>query len=124
MSYLESLFSLRGKNALVTGAASGLGRRCVTVLAQAGARVTLVDVDQGGLVETAATISQPVVLPADVTQSGDVERMLTGAVEELGQIDIAVTCAGVAIWKPALEVSEQEFDRVFAVDVKGTWLVV
>ena len=123
MSYLESLFSLRGKNALVTGAASGLGRRCAGVLAQAGARVALVDVDEAGLVETAATISQAVALPADVMQSDGVERMLTGAVEALGQIDIVVTCAGVALWKPALEVPEQEFDRVFAVDVKGTWLV-
>ena len=123
MSYLESLFSLRGKNALVTGAASGLGRRCAVVLAEAGARVALVDVDEAGLVETAATISQAVALTADVTQSDGVERMLTGAVEALGQIDIVVTCAGVALWKPALEVPEQEFDRVFAVDVKGTWLV-
>lgn len=123
MSYLESLFSLHGKSALVTGAASGLGRRCAAALAQAGARVALVDIDGAGLVETAATISQAVALPADVTQSDDVERMLTGAVEALGQIDIAVTCAGVALWKPALEVPEQEFDRVFAVDVKGTWLV-
>ena len=49
--------------------------------------------------------------------------MLTSAVEALGQIDIAVTCAGVALWKPALEVPEEEFDRVFAVNVKGTWLV-
>ena len=123
MSYLESLFSLRGKNALVTGAASGLGRRCAVVLAQAGARVALVDVNLAGLVETAATIDQAVTLPADVTRSDEVERMLTNAVEALGQIDIAVTCAGVALWKPALEVPEEEFDRVFAVNVKGTWLV-
>lgn len=123
MSYLESLFSLRGKNALVTGAASGLGRRSAAVLSQAGARVALIDVDQAGLDETAATIPEAVILPADVTECGAVEAMLTDAVEQLGQIDIAVTSAGVALWNPALEVPEQEFDRVFAVDVKGTWLV-
>jgi NAD(P)-dependent dehydrogenase (short-subunit alcohol dehydrogenase family) len=122
-SYLESLFSLRGKNALVTGAASGLGRRCAIVLGQAGARVALVDVNQSGLAETASTIGHAVTLPADVTQSDEVARIVTSAVEALGQIDIAVTCAGVALWKPALEVPEEEFDRVFAVNVKGTWLV-
>jgi len=124
MRYLESLFSLRCKNALVTGAASGLGRRCAVALAQAGARTALVDIDQAGLAETAAKIPQAVTLPADVTQSDGVERMLTGAVEALGRIDIAVTCAGVALWKPALEVPDEEFERVFAVDVKGTCLVV
>jgi NAD(P)-dependent dehydrogenase (short-subunit alcohol dehydrogenase family) len=123
VSYLESLFSLRGKKALVTGAASGLGRRCAFVLAQAGARVALVDVNEAGLAETAATIDQALALPADVTRSDEVGRMLTSAVEALGQIDIAVTCAGVALWKPALEVPEEEFDRVFAVNVKGTWFV-
>jgi NAD(P)-dependent dehydrogenase (short-subunit alcohol dehydrogenase family) len=123
VSYLESLFSLRGKKALVTGAASGLGRRCAFVLAQAGARVALVDVNEAGLAETAATIDQALALPADVTRSDEVGRMLTSAVEALGQIDIAVTCAGVALWKPALEVREEQFDRVFAVNVRGTWLV-
>jgi NAD(P)-dependent dehydrogenase (short-subunit alcohol dehydrogenase family) len=54
----------------VTGAASGLGRRCAFVLAQAGARVALVDVNQPGLAETAATIDQAVVQPADVTCAG------------------------------------------------------
>jgi NAD(P)-dependent dehydrogenase (short-subunit alcohol dehydrogenase family) len=58
VSYLESLFSLRAKNALITGAASGLGR-----LAQAGARIALVDVNQAGLAETAAPIGQAVALP-------------------------------------------------------------
>jgi NAD(P)-dependent dehydrogenase (short-subunit alcohol dehydrogenase family) len=122
-SCLEALFSLRGKNALVTGAASGLGRRCAVVLAQAGARVALVDINQAGLAETAATIGDSVTLLADVTRSDDVGRMINGAVEALGQIDIAVTCAGVALWKSALEVPQEEFDRVFAVNVKGTWLV-
>jgi sorbose reductase len=119
VSYLERLFSLRGKNALVTGAASGLGRRCAVVLAQAGARVALVDVNQAGLAETAAIIGQAVALPADVTRSDEVERMLTSAVEALGQIDIAVTCAGIALWKPALEAPEEEFDRVFAATSRG-----
>jgi NAD(P)-dependent dehydrogenase (short-subunit alcohol dehydrogenase family) len=110
VSYLESIFSLRGKNALVTGAASGLRRRCAVVLPQAGARVALVDVNQAGLAETAATIGHAVALPADVTRSDEVGRMLTNAVETPGQIDIVVTCAGVALWKPALEVPEEEFE--------------
>ena len=103
MSYLESLFSLRGKNALVTGAASGLSRRCSAVLAQAGARIALVDVNQAGLAETAATIGEAVTLPADVTRSDEVGRMLTNAVEALGQIDIAVTCAGGAVDDAVIE---------------------
>jgi NAD(P)-dependent dehydrogenase (short-subunit alcohol dehydrogenase family) len=49
--------------------------------------------------------------------------MVTSALEALGQIDIAVTCAAGALWKPGLEVPKDEFDRVFAVDVKGTWLI-
>ncbi len=126
-SYLEALFSLRGKTALVTGAASGLGQRCAVVLARAGAHVALVDVNGAGLAETASAIAafagRSVVLPTDVTRSDEVERALAGAIGALGDLHVVVTSAGILPVMPALEVPEQTFDRVFAVNVKGTWLV-
>jgi len=56
MSFLEELFSLSGRHAVVTGAASGLGRQCAVTLAKAGAAVTLIDIDKTGLTEIAKII--------------------------------------------------------------------
>jgi NAD(P)-dependent dehydrogenase (short-subunit alcohol dehydrogenase family) len=127
MSFAHSLFSLEGKNAVVTGAASGLGRHCAATLAQAAAAVALLDVNAVGLTEAAAEVAalggRALPLEADVTDAGAVGRTVARVAEGLGPIHILLNCAGIALWKSALEVTEAEWDRLIAVDLKGTWLM-
>jgi NAD(P)-dependent dehydrogenase (short-subunit alcohol dehydrogenase family) len=127
MSFLQQLFSLDGKHAMVTGAASGLGRQCAVTLAQAGARVTLIDINQAGLAETAKVIQgaggASLELEADVTQSEQVARRIAQAFQKFGPIHILVNSAGIAIWKAVLDVTEEEWDRLVAVNLKGIWLM-
>lgn len=89
--------------------------------------MALFDVDAAGLTETAAeiTASGGRVLPveADVTDAGAIEQALTRVVEGIGPVHVLLNCAGVAVWKPALEVTEAEWDWLIAVDLKGTWLM-
>ena len=112
MSFLQQLFSLDGKHAMVTGSASGLGRQCAVTLAQAGARVTLIDINQAGLAETAKVIQgaggASLELEADVTQSEQVARRIAQAFQKFGPIHILVNAAGIAIWKAVLDVTEEE----------------
>ena len=82
---LEQLFLLNGKHAVVTGAASGLGRQCALTLARAGARVTLIDLNKTGLSETAKGIQgaagSVLELEIDVTQSRPIMRGIAQATE-------------------------------------------
>lgn len=127
MSFLEPLFSLSGRHAVVTGAASGLGRQCAVTLAKAGASVTLIDIDKPGLAETAKIIQgaggTAQELAIDVTQHDQIVHGVAQAITELGPIHILVNSAGIAIWKAVLDVTEQEWDRLVAVNLKGIWLI-
>ena len=117
---------LGGKVALVTGAARGIGRAIALRLAQDGAAVV---VNYSGSVkqaeETVAEIEKAggkaVAVLADVSRVADVKRLFDAAVERYGRIDILVNNAGVMFTKPVAEVGEEEFDRLFAVNVKGTF---
>lgn len=127
MSYLEDLFSLKGKTAIITGAASGLGQHCVQVLAKAGANVALFDLNKNGLRETAkmteGTGAKVLEMEIDVTQLQQVEQGVAQTIKEFGQINILVNCAGILIIKPALDNTEADWDSVFDVNIKGTWLM-
>jgi 3-oxoacyl-[acyl-carrier protein] reductase len=110
---------LKGKTAIVTGAGSGFGAGIAKRFAEEGARVIVADINaQAG--ERVASEVGGKFAPADVTKSGDWAKLLAGAGAEL---DIIVNNAG---WthrnKPYLEVTEAEFDRVYAVNVKSIYL--
>jgi 3-oxoacyl-[acyl-carrier protein] reductase len=110
---------LKGKTAIVTGAGSGFGAGIAKRFAEEGARVIVADINaQAG--ERVASEVGGKFAPADVTRSGDWAKLLAGAGAEL---DIIVNNAG---WthrnKPYLEVTEAEFDRVYAVNVKSIYL--
>ena len=124
---MSQLFDLEGCNAIVTGASRGLGRHFALTLARAGARVALAARDIGKLTEVADEIAGfggralPVVL--DVTKAASVEEAVDCAETELGPVHILVNNSGVAVTKPALEVTEEEWDRVLDTDLKGAWLM-
>jgi NAD(P)-dependent dehydrogenase (short-subunit alcohol dehydrogenase family) len=113
-----------GRVGLVTGAASGLGRDAAVALAAEGARLVLFDRDAAGLAATQAHCAGAVAVPGDVAASRDMDRA-AAALDALGPPSLLVTAAGMlGPTLPLAEVAEADWDRVFAVNVKGTWLAL
>ncbi|WPB55775.1 SDR family oxidoreductase [Xylophilus sp. GOD-11R] len=112
-----------GRIAAITGAASGLGRATALMLAQEGARMMLFDRDAAGLAITAEGCPGSITLVGDATSAADLERAAALARTELGPVEFLVPAAGVlGPAKPAIELEEEEWDRLFAINVKGPWL--
>lgn len=116
-------FSLSGKRALVTGGSKGIGFACAVALAQAGARVWIAARDPDSLasaVERAAREQLTLTpLALDITQSTRVEESLS----QLPAMDILVNSAGLARHQPFLEVSDENYDAVMALNVRATFFV-
>jgi 3-oxoacyl-[acyl-carrier protein] reductase len=115
---------LDGKVALVTGAASGFGHGIATTFAREGARVAVVDLDGEAAGRAAREIGESAVaVQADVSRGSDVARAVDETLAAFGQLDVLVNNAGTSHRnKPMLDVTEDEFDRVFAVNVKSLYL--
>jgi len=117
---------LKGKGAIVTGAASGIGRATALKLAGLGAAVLVNDVETQGLEETVKLIEQmggkALSFRGDVSKSDEVQKMVKGCVEGFGGVDILVNNAGVARSALLLKLDEQQWDQVMAVNLKGVYL--
>ena len=118
---------LQGKVALVTGASRGIGRAIAVRLGRDGAAVVVNYAgSQQAAQETVAAIEaaggHAVAVQADVGKRADVERLFDETYRHFGRLDILVNNAGIMFNKPLAEVTEEEFDRIFAVNVKGTFL--
>ncbi|MCZ8186400.1 MAG: glucose 1-dehydrogenase [Beijerinckiaceae bacterium] len=113
---------LTGKTALVTGAGSGFGEGIAKTFAREGARVAIVDINLDSARRVAAEIgAAAIAVGADLTSGGETEAAVEAAAEfGNGRLDIVVNNAG---WshrnKPMMEVTEEEFDRVYAINVKA-----
>jgi 3-oxoacyl-[acyl-carrier protein] reductase len=119
--------SLQGKTALVTGAATGIGRAISVALAAAGARVAVNHVGRAAAARQvvkiiAAAGASAIEVEADVTKTAKVERMVDKVRDTLGPIDILVNNAGVLLEKPFLETTEEDWDFVVDTDLKGVFL--
>jgi NAD(P)-dependent dehydrogenase (short-subunit alcohol dehydrogenase family) len=118
-----------GKVAFVTGATSGIGRATALAFAREGASVVVADIAADGLEETARLIGQAggqaLAVTCDVSRSEDVRAALDAAVERFGRLDIAFNNAGIeqAI-KPAHEVTDDEWDRLVAVNLRGVFIAM
>jgi NAD(P)-dependent dehydrogenase (short-subunit alcohol dehydrogenase family) len=115
---------LDGKIAFVTGAGSGIGKCIAETYAREGARVALADVN-GDTAKTAARSigNNAIALRCDVSKKADIDEALDETVAAFGGLDILVNNAGAThVNKPLLEIGEAEYDRVFAVNVKGVFL--
>ncbi len=123
---IAALISLAGKRAIITGGATGLGLAIARRLAEAGASMLLADVDTAGGREAARALQQAGYhagfASCDVSREPDVRAMVQQAVEQLGGIDILVNNAGVYPRTPLTETSLDEFNRVLAVNLTGTFL--
>lgn len=118
---------LQNKIAIVTGAGSGFGEGIAKRFAQEGCKVIVNDlVPAGGqrvTAEICAAGGQAHFIQADVSRDGDVKRLINGCIAHFGGLDIVVNNAGTTHRnRPMLEVSEEEFDRIYAVNVKSLFL--
>ena len=119
---------LEGKVAFVTGAGGGIGRAAALAFARAGAGVVVADLAEEANQETATLIEQAgghaVAVRCDVTRADDVQAALQTTVDEFGRLDYAFNNAGIeqASKQPAAELSEEEWDRIIAVNLRGVFL--
>lgn len=115
---------LAGKVAIVTGAASGFGRGIAEAFVREGAKVVVADLNGEGALKAVREIGEgAIAVKADVTQREDVEAMVGSAVDVLGGLDILVNNAGYTHKNQSLlSVTEAEFDRIYAVNVKAIYL--
>ena len=124
MSVLDT-FRLDGRTAVVTGAGRGLGRAFATALAGAGAAVALVGRDPAatGAVaeELRAQGAQAEAFRADVASRPDAEALAAAVLERFGGVDVLVNNAGTCVHRPALEVTDEEWRDVLAVNLDGVW---
>jgi 3-oxoacyl-[acyl-carrier protein] reductase len=115
-----------GKVALVIGGSRGMGRATVERLLDAGASVAFSYVSRKELAEeiVAAADSRAVAIRADLSHLPDVRRMYDEAELAFGQLDIVVANAGVAVIKPVVECTEEDYDHVFDTNTKGTFFAL
>jgi 3-oxoacyl-[acyl-carrier protein] reductase len=115
---------LEGRVALVTGGARGIGAATARRLAADGARVAIADLDEAAASATAAAIDRSALgLGCDVTNAEDCERTVSRVVEDLGRIDVLVNNAGVTRDNLLFKMTEQDWDTVMAVHLKGAFLM-
>jgi NAD(P)-dependent dehydrogenase (short-subunit alcohol dehydrogenase family) len=122
-------YGLQGKVALVTGAASGIGRATAELFARGGARVVACDVNSEAGAAVVAALSEGGAdarfVAADVTDGDALRTVVREAVATFGRLDCAANCAGVGGGHGAThEYPEAEFDRIVAVNLRGTWLAM
>jgi 3-oxoacyl-[acyl-carrier protein] reductase len=119
-------FSLEGRVAIVTGAGGGLGEGICTSLGAAGAAVACADIDPGGAARVAALTARggarSLALELDIANSSSVDAVMKRVKAELGGIDVLINNAAIYPRRAWTEISEQEWDRVLAVNLKGYFL--
>ncbi|WP_042169346.1 SDR family oxidoreductase [Paenibacillus gorillae] len=121
--------NLKGKVALVTGASRGIGQKIAEELAQSGAKVV---VNYSSSPDKAEQVvagikkhgGEATAIQADVSKIADVERLFQQVLQAYGQIDILVNNAGIMITKPLAQLTEEDFDRQFDINVKGTFFAI
>ena len=123
---------LDGKSALITGGGGGIGRATALVFAREGARVAVADYAAETAAETVGLINanggQAITLTGDVSRANDVRTMLDDTIVAFGRLDCAFNNAGIAGWhveaagKKTADWSEEAFDRMIEVNLKGVWL--
>lgn len=117
-----------GKAALITGAASGIGRACAEKLAAEGARVLLADVNEQGLSEAEAAIrargGEAVSVLCDVTDETAVKAAVKTAEERFGAVDILVNVAGIQVTKLLTDTTYQDYQKMTDVNLGGTFLMM
>jgi NAD(P)-dependent dehydrogenase (short-subunit alcohol dehydrogenase family) len=122
---------LDNKVAIVTGGAKGMGRGIALKFAEEGANVILCDLDEAGCVSVAEEIEalgrRALAFKMDITDSAAIDRMVTGTLQEFGTIDVLINCAGGVPGTHGAgnseTITEEEWDRIVGINLKGPFLV-
>jgi 2-deoxy-D-gluconate 3-dehydrogenase len=122
---IRELFDLRERSAIVTGGAHGIGKAIAERLAEAGAALTIADLELGAAQEIAQRIradgGRAQAVTADVGKSGRADEVVRAASEAFGSVDVLVNNAGIFPMSPALQTTEALWDRVTAVNLRGAF---
>lgn len=113
--------TLKGKHAVITGGASGIGLAIATAFADEGAKVMIADRASDEKLKAAAQKAKAQARRVDVTSEAEVKDLFAMAAQQ-GGVDILVNCAGILVERPLLETSVEDFDRQIGVNLKGVFL--
>ena len=126
-TFLETLFSLQGKRALITGASGGIGRELAIGLAAAGAHVAVhgrnADQVEKSCAEVAAVGGRAIPLLADIGSVAECRRLVDEVIAGLGGLDILINCAATNRRMPIAEVQEDDYDQIMAVNLKSVYFL-
>lgn len=119
---------LKERVAVITGSASGIGARAAVRMAQEGAKLFLLDVNQSGLADTKREIEcsggVAIACPCDVSDEGEVKLAIAQALEAFGHIDILVNVAGVQVTKLLVDTTKGDYDKMMDINIGGTFLAM
>lgn len=127
--------NLKNKVAIITGSSRGIGKSIAMKLADNGAAVvinyshsadkaneTVAEIkNKGGNAISQRLDTSCIAIQADVSKVTEIENLFEETVNKLGQVDILVNCAGIVIYKPLVEITESDFDKIVAINIKGTY---
>jgi len=121
------MFDLNGKVAVITGSRRGIGRGIAERLAYAGAKVIISDIDLEESEKTANEIAKKLnietyTIKCDVSKKEEVDNLIKKTVEKFGKIDILINNAGIFFQKPFLEYTEEDWDKIIAINLKSVYL--
>lgn len=124
---MKDMFKLDGKVAIVTGGAGGIGEALALGLAVHGAKVVVSSRNQAAIDQVVQKIMAETGVPAlaiaaDVTDEASIQKLVSTVIEQYGKIDILVNAMGMNIKRPAYEYPMEDWDKLFAVNVKGTMI--
>ncbi len=118
--------SLQNQVAIVTGASKGIGKAITLSFAKEKMNVVLAARTKSDLEKTAGEVEElggkALVIPADVSRGQAVEQMITKTIEAFGKIDVLINNAGMGVFAPVDELQTQDFDRMFAINMRGVFL--
>jgi len=127
-TFMESQSPLEGQTSLVTGGSRGIGLAVARRLGSMGSKVAICGRDQKHLDEGAALlrregVSDVLAVAADVAKAGDVVRLVEQVTQSLGPLDVVVNNAGIGVFGPGQDASEEDWDRVLGTNLKGVFLL-